>query len=401
MTVSHVGTKLRKGAIAPLAAMLAVFVLGVVAFALDTGWIVLAKAELQSAADSAALAGASQLIDGYVQYQLPGQTAERKTAILNATMTSARTAAKKYAQLNTSGGVSSLTLKDTDIEFGFLDKNNAYTSLADKGGFPNTIKVLMRRDKTANGSLNLFFAPALGTKSTNLNTTASATIYAGVIKGFSSGPNQKIGMLPMTYDVNDWNNFVSTGKDPNGATEYDAAGNPVLKIYSTVKDTGNFGELALDDEHAGSSEIRGWVNNGMASSDLTLLKDRGLLPVSTHDNTKWDWLGNTGFKSTTVQEVNDLAGTTYLLPLFLPKNADPKSYQPGIDEGSNYAYNIVRFVGIKIIESKHKNREITIQPTAFIEPNAVFDSLTLAPAGSDPQFGSTLVTTFATPKLTR
>ena len=51
----------RRGAVAPLAAILLVPLLGMVAFAVDSGWMVLARSDLQNAADAAALAGAQQL----------------------------------------------------------------------------------------------------------------------------------------------------------------------------------------------------------------------------------------------------------------------------------------------------------------------------------------------------
>jgi Flp pilus assembly protein TadG len=63
MRLSALGDK-RQGAIAPLAAVLAVFLIGMVAFAVDIGWIVLSKTNLQNTADSAALAGADPLMNG-------------------------------------------------------------------------------------------------------------------------------------------------------------------------------------------------------------------------------------------------------------------------------------------------------------------------------------------------
>lgn len=51
----------RKGAVLILAASLMVMVLGFAAFTIDIGYLSLAKNQLQTAADSAALAGASEL----------------------------------------------------------------------------------------------------------------------------------------------------------------------------------------------------------------------------------------------------------------------------------------------------------------------------------------------------
>ncbi|HMF17834.1 MAG TPA: Tad domain-containing protein, partial [Gemmataceae bacterium] len=192
----------RHGAIAPLAAIMMIFVIGMVAFAVDIGWIVLAKTNLQNTADSAALAGADPLMNGYVQYNLASTNAV-KTTVLNATLASARARAKEYAGYNSAGGVSSLALNDSDIEFGFLDAKNNYTPMPTYTGFPNTIKVTMRLDNQANKPLNLFFGPAMGTKTTNVNATASATVYTGVINNFSSSSVYS-GLLPFTYDVNFW-----------------------------------------------------------------------------------------------------------------------------------------------------------------------------------------------------
>ena len=63
---------------APLVAVLMVVLLGMVAFAVDVGWMGIAQAELQNAADAAALAGAGQLMDPCVQFSLPGRDADRK-----------------------------------------------------------------------------------------------------------------------------------------------------------------------------------------------------------------------------------------------------------------------------------------------------------------------------------
>jgi Flp pilus assembly protein TadG len=91
-------TQRRRGAVAILVALLLIPLLAMVAFAVDIAWIALTKADLQNAADSAALAGAGQLMDSYVKYYLPGQT--QKSTILS----TAQTNAKNYASYNAAGG---------------------------------------------------------------------------------------------------------------------------------------------------------------------------------------------------------------------------------------------------------------------------------------------------------
>jgi Flp pilus assembly protein TadG len=380
----------RRGVITPLAAILLVFLLGMIAFSVDVGYMTLAQSELQSAADAAALAGAGQLMQGFVQYNLPNQTGTNKASIQSTAQASARTGARTYAGYNACGDVKSLTLNDSDIEFGFTDANNNYTPQPTYTGYPNTVKVTLRRDSSANGALGLFFAPVLGAKSQNLQATASATIFAGTINSFTAPPTTRV--LPVTYDVNDWKNFVATGLDPDGNISLDINSNPELRIYPSVKSPGNFGQLSLDDGHVGTPVETGWVDNGMSASDLSALTSANVLPLSAHDPTKWDWLGDTGMKGSLVSDINSHVGEVFLLALFNPYSPAP-SYSAGTGNGSHYNYQVVQFVAVKIMPSAHNT--VTVEPAAAVEGNAAF--LNLGPAGT----GSTSnLTTFSTPKLT-
>ena len=57
----------RRGAVTPLAAIMMVVIMAFVALGVDLGYIAVVHAQLQNAADSAALAGASQLLDDPTQ----------------------------------------------------------------------------------------------------------------------------------------------------------------------------------------------------------------------------------------------------------------------------------------------------------------------------------------------
>src|SRR5260370_40779784 len=93
----------RRGAIAPLCALLLVPLLAMLAFAIDTGYMCLTETELQNAADAAALAGANALQPFFVQYNIPGQ-ANQAQVITNG-QSAARATANKYASANTAGSV--------------------------------------------------------------------------------------------------------------------------------------------------------------------------------------------------------------------------------------------------------------------------------------------------------
>ena len=402
----------RRGAIAPLAALLLIPLLGMMAFSVDLGYITHTQNELQSAADAAALAGAAQLTDNFVAYYLPGQTAQQQTTILSAAQTSATTSARAYAGYNGAGGVSSLALLDSDIEFGFTDASGNYTPLPTYNGYPNTVKVVLRRDASANGPLGLFFGPAIGTSSVTLTATAAATIQAGSIDGFNtSNSTLNVRILPMTFDVNHWNTFVKTGQGPEGSTDKGANGYAQLTVYPSIKFVGNFGELSLDQGNDGASTISNWINSGVSSADLNSEYTSSLLPLSAHNplpapvytTQAPDWKGNPGLKDSTIQTVGDNLNGVYLLPLFKPVDPgvpDPSTYQAGTGNGSNFQYTIVQFVGVKItsVDSTGDNKAIKVQPNATITPNALFSSLQPA---APPTITAPLVTTFSSPKLTR
>ncbi|HKD36228.1 MAG TPA: pilus assembly protein TadG-related protein [Pirellulales bacterium] len=404
----------RRGTITVLMALLAVPFLGMVAFAVDVAWIVQSRSDLQNAADAAALAGAEQLMNGSVLYSLPSQT--QKATILMSSETIAKTYAKNFAGYNTAGGVSSLTLNDSDIQFGFTDGQLNYTPAPTYTGFPNTVKVTMRLDSQANGTLKLFFAPIFGISSTSLNASAAATIYTGNIVNFKSTPGINGALLPLTLDINAWKTFVQTGVSSDGTTKISANGAPQMQVYPSPNlAPGNFGMLSLNDSSNAASDINTWIANGLSQSDIGNLQSAGLIPIQTPNAGLWDWKGATGFKSS---DLNNLpVGSSFLLPVFEPVVGEPgatyeaasgATYQSsdntaggptvgtGAGVGQNAYYNIYAFVGVKITQVD-SSQDAMIQPAAVMDPTAVFDPTSVVPAGTT----STLVSTFTTPKLTQ
>src|SRR5262249_9547543 len=204
--------------------------------------------------------------------------------------------------------------------------------------YPNTVKVTLRRDASANGSLGLFFARVLGYKSVDLTATATACIYAGTVDGFSTTGKVPARILPMTYDVNDWNDFLKGNAQSWISIDIDTGnGLPRISVYPTLKDHGNFGELSLDQGNDGASVIKAWIDNGVSQTDLKADYTVGLLPLSQHNSSAApDWKGTPGLKDSTIKEVGDNIGQLSLLPLYKPVNSGLLTYQAGSGQGSNY-----------------------------------------------------------------
>jgi Flp pilus assembly protein TadG len=145
----------RRGSIVVLAAFLLIVMFGMVAFAVDVGYIVHVDTELQRTADACAMAAVQRL---------PNHTA-------------AVTAAQYVAQQNK--GTEGPDLKVTDVVFGTWDRDTAtFTPHPEDDGSgkssANAVKVTVVRSSTRGNPLKLFFAPVIGTSKANVTASAIA-----------------------------------------------------------------------------------------------------------------------------------------------------------------------------------------------------------------------------------
>lgn len=411
----------RRGAISPLCAILLVALLGMLAFSIDMGYIVMARAELQNAADAAALAGAEQLAPYHVQYYSPGT--DQTTVLANA-RTQAALFARNYASFHQAGNTSSVVLDTTnDLELGYQDSSTPYQSPPPTGYFPNTIQVTLRLDGGAstNPKLNLFFAPVLGVSQESVTVTARATLYSGDVSSFSSAD---FGLLPATLDRDIWYNFVATGQgslqpDFNYSAPTSTSGSnlpsPAVSSAPQVQVVpdpngrpGGWNYLSLDSSSNSNSDFKGWFSSGLRQSDLNALQSGGQLPLpaqpSDPTQATYFWKGTPGDRGNS--EPFPPPGSIRLLPLYLhvPPSQTGGSYiasdkssgtwdgQGG--RGQNSWFNIVQFVAVVVTDN---SSGLCVQPTGMVDPNAVFTNL--QPAGP-PATATQLKTVFAAPKLT-
>jgi Flp pilus assembly protein TadG len=135
----------RRGAIIVLTCFLIVVLVGIVAFTVDLGYITLTKTELQSAADSAALAGASELVNG---------------------TSAAQAEALSYITKNKAGG-HALTSGNVTFEFG--DWNPTSRKFTTNSTDPNGIRVTSKVSQQPT-----FFAKIFGMNSFDTSAEAIA-----------------------------------------------------------------------------------------------------------------------------------------------------------------------------------------------------------------------------------
>jgi Flp pilus assembly protein TadG len=399
--------KLRRGAILLLVAILLVPFLAMVAFSVDIGWGVEARAELVNVTDAAALAGAQQLYANYSQWQT-ASSSNQSTVLANATVL-ARATATAVANSNSVGGVS-LQLVSTDIDVGYTDSNGTYYSgnqnRIPSGSFPNTVKVIGRRDNTSlpnsNGELPLFFGKVLGKGSVPLTASATAVCYSGMITGFKSLSGVNGTLLPIAVDMTQWTSFYNQGASSPYADPNAPSGSAWLQIYPGGTGASMDGLLSLDGAKAASqtyySGSSGWIQAGPTSSDISGLYNAGDLPLPTNGSGE-TWASGPGMKSSLLGDFQSLITTppkTYLLPLFDPSSS-------GTTGGGNGTYQICYFVPVQVVYAQghgKANMDIAVVPAAgqaVTDPTAIVGNL--MPMGSSSSAAQYMVP--VPPKLTQ
>jgi Flp pilus assembly protein TadG len=142
----------RRGAVLLLTVFLMVFLIGIIAFAVDIGYVLVAKTQVQNAADAAALAaGATMVTD------------------TNDSMTTG----KQIGGMNKVGN-KNVVLKDSDFVFGTWDTATR-TFAPSQNGLSNAVKVTARADDSTSGAVPLFFGAVFDQHSVNVKASAIAT----------------------------------------------------------------------------------------------------------------------------------------------------------------------------------------------------------------------------------
>ena len=160
------------GAVAVMTAIFLVVLLAMAAAAIDIGHALVAKNELQNTADAAALAGTREL---GIMYE--GMTpAEQQVYVLTGGDQATIVAAvQTTAVANSAAGVP-ITVNAADIAIGTWNPTTRiHTPTVNQ---PKAVRVLARRDSSANGAISTFFAGVVGLTSVSVSAVATADMTA-------------------------------------------------------------------------------------------------------------------------------------------------------------------------------------------------------------------------------
>lgn len=226
-----------EGATAVIVAICLTMLIGFAALAIDVGYLYATRNELQNTADAAALAGAGFLGAQYAELSYSEQ--QNHTFSKNDIVAAVNTVAGK----NKAAG-SAISILDADITIGTWDVDTL--SVTPTLTSPDAVRVIARRDSSANSPITTFFAHIFGIESVDVSATATAalsgpaTVAEGVLKTpFSLSENvfpnscmDEIVFSPTTDSCAGWHNF------------FDAANADKMeeKMLGLIKGDGDGGE---------------------------------------------------------------------------------------------------------------------------------------------------------------
>lgn len=346
----------RRGTITILAAILSIVLLGMVAFAVDIGYVLSAKEEMQRAADSAALAAAweygKRVSDGF-------HPADAQVA--------ARGVAGEYAMVNKVGKAGSEIASNPanspsgDLVFGYINdfsNPNAVFDTQSADRF-NAVRVRVRRDPEVNGQLPLFFARVFGRNGQSAQAQATAAILRDV-KGFripSDGSN--LDLLPFTLDWPTWTAWrAGEGTDKwtwNPETKSISPGpdgHPEVNLYPQgTGSPGNRGMVDIGSSNNSTKDIARQILYGVSPADLAYLGGA----IEFNSEGKLYLNGDTGISAGVKDELAAIRGQPRTIPIFTAVHGP----------GNNAVYTIEAWQGVRIMDVKltgpMNQKHLTIQ----------------------------------------
>src|SRR5487761_410337 len=365
--MKHRHNNSRKGTIAILSCFLLIAVLGMVAFAVDLGYMANSQTELQRTVDATALAACSQLQNG-------GTPGSSTSAAAN--LSTVSTPAATYAAANKVCG-SSPTLGDSDVVVGYMANPGPGGTIDTSGSANNynAVQITVHRSADQNGLVPAFFSKIYGNAGEAASATATAAFISnfsgfglptgGGVSGGSSGGN--LMFLPYSLDLDTWNALLTgTGSDNwkwDTTNQRVVAGSDgILECNLFPQGTGspgNRGTVCIGGN--GTSTLVRQIQYGLSASDL-----QGYGGVLALDSTGNLYLpAKPGISAGTKSALAAIIGQTRIIPIFNSVSGT----------GANANYDIVQFAGVRVLDvnltGSMSTKHLTVQPAWFYARGAI------------------------------
>ncbi len=347
--------------------------LGMASMTVDIGMMYRARNEAQASADAAAMAAAWRLMD---------QDRLRGTSYVTSVTAAARQSAVDYAArnaiINEPPALDSNAGNSTsgDVVMGRLnDPSDADESmdLGDPARF-NAVSVLLHRDETRNGPIELYFANLFGHDTAEVSASATAAFFDGVIGWSVNDTTGNAGLLPFALHVNAWNSLLAGTQTIGDSYSYNAATGVVtngtdeileLNLYpgsgTGQLPPGNFGTVDIGSANNSTADLTRQILYGVSEDDLAFFG--GSLELGA-DGTI-DLNGDTGLSAGFKDDLAAIIGKPRAIPIFTTVSGN----------GNNSMYTVVGFVGVRIMYVKltgsMSGKKVIIQPAYLLDDSVI------------------------------
>lgn len=367
----------RSGKFLIMGALLLPAMLGAVALSVDYGVHATAQAQLRTAADGAALAGAMKLADSsrlaYVS-NLTTQIASaqsRATAVATANRALGRAPVVIDNPMNSASG---------DVVVGYVDPTHPGSGLTTTASptLYNAVQVSLGRDATHDGTIPMIFGRALGRTSSTTHVRATALAAHYSVKGFQSSPNLNANLLPVALDATTYNSMIASNGRMAITTTDAYSYNPNTGAIASTPD--GVYESRLYPIGTGSPGNWGTVKIGVSNNSTSVLSDQilyGITPaqLATYPggvlqlNPQTGTLilsGNPGLSAGLSSAFSSSLGRPVFVPIYTSVQGN----------GNNTTYTISGFGGVRLMAVNFQGspKYVVVQPATVTDPTALTGS---------------------------
>ena len=361
-----------RGMAALLFGLLLPVLIGFVALSVDTAVIATARAQLSTAADAAALAGAQQLAS---EYRVRGITD------LTTTIAAANAQGAAFGTANHVLGHGVTLIQNPtnvagvgDMIVGYLDPDNPLSAMVTapaSAPLYNSVQVTANLSAARGSVVPTFFGSLMGFRGANVTVQSTATAWNYSIAGFKSINNESAQLLPIVLDVttyqammagttsdqytyNPVTNTVTTG--PDGITEsllYPvASGNP-----------GNWGTIKVGVSNNSTSILVAQIENGISPSQLATYPGGVIQLDTTLTPPSITFSGNPGISAGISSALQSIIGKPVMIPI----------YDQSGGNGNNAWYRVIDFVAVRLLTVNFQGnpKYVIVQPALVTDPTAI------------------------------
>jgi Flp pilus assembly protein TadG len=249
----------KKGTVTVTVAVLLLFLIMFAAFAIDVGYMMVRRNELQNIADTAALAATGEL--GSVYETKPYQEALTYTPAPGPFLAKAQ-------EVASATGVSGVTITPPSTDFQLGVWNPSTHTFYPQATRPTAVNVIARKDSVANGPFSTLLAGVLGIGNFNVSAIATASLTPP-LRVFEGELPLPVGISLAWFDPARW----------EGASLCDQP----IKLYPTGDITGCAGWHVYTQTPSSASTLRDTIDG--------LINGTYLSPETTAGQTQFDFTG--------------------------------------------------------------------------------------------------------------